>query len=89
MAGHVAPEAARGGPIAAVEEGDMIVFDINARRLDVEVSDAVLQERLSKWQEPAPHYLSGVFAKYAALVSSASEGAITHPRLLRGSGAQI
>jgi dihydroxy-acid dehydratase len=89
MAGHVAPEAAHGGPIAAVEEGDMVVFDINARRLDVEVSEAVLQERLSKWQEPAPRYLSGVFAKYAALVSSASEGAITHPRLLRGSGVQI
>lgn len=88
MAGHVAPEAARGGPIALVEEGDMIVFDINARRLDVELSDSVLQERLSKWQEPAPRYLSGVFAKYAALVSSASEGALTHPRLQRGSGKQ-
>jgi dihydroxy-acid dehydratase len=89
MAGHVAPEAARGGPIALVEEGDMIVFDINARRLDLEVSDVVLKERLSKWQEPAPRYLSGVFAKYAALVSSASEGAITHPKLLRSSGGQI
>jgi dihydroxy-acid dehydratase len=89
MAGHVAPEASRGGPIAALAEGDMIVFDINARRLDVEVSDAVLKERLSKWQEPAPRYLSGVFAKYAALVSSASEGAITHPRLIRGAGTQI
>jgi dihydroxy-acid dehydratase len=88
MAGHVAPEAARGGPIALVEEGDMVVFDINARRLDVELSDSVLQERLSKWQEPAPRYLSGVFAKYAALVSSASEGALTHPRLQRGSGIQ-
>ncbi|HEX2277886.1 MAG TPA: dihydroxy-acid dehydratase [Candidatus Tectomicrobia bacterium] len=88
MAGHVAPEAARGGPIALVEEGDMIVFDINARRLDVELSDSVMQERLSKWQEPAPRYLSGVFAKYAALVSSASEGALTHPGLQRGSGAQ-
>ena len=88
MAGHVAPEAARGGPIALVEEGDMVVFDINARRLDVELSDSVMQERLSKWQEPAPRYLSGVFAKYAALVSSASEGALTHPRLQRGSGAQ-
>jgi dihydroxy-acid dehydratase len=88
MAGHVAPEAARGGPIALVEEGDMVVFDINARRLDVEVSDTVLRERLSKWQEPAPRYLSGVFAKYAALVSSASEGALTHPRLQRGSGTQ-
>jgi dihydroxy-acid dehydratase len=53
------------------------------------VSDTVLKERMAKWQEPAPRYLSGVFAKYAALVSSASEGAITHPRLLRGSGAQI
>src|SRR2546427_9476474 len=62
MAGHVAPEAARGGPIAAIEEGDMVVFDINARRLDVEVSEAVLQERLSKRQEPAPRHLSGVFA---------------------------
>jgi dihydroxy-acid dehydratase len=88
MAGHVAPEAARGGPIALVEEGDMIVFDINARRLDLEVSDTVLKERLSKWREPAPRYLSGVFAKYAALVSSASEGALTHPRLQRGSGTQ-
>jgi dihydroxy-acid dehydratase len=88
MAGHVAPEAARGGPIALVEEGDMVVFDINARRLDVELSDSVMQERLSKWQEPAPRYLSGVFAKYAALVSSASEGALTHPRLQRGSGIQ-
>jgi dihydroxy-acid dehydratase len=89
MVGHVAPEAARGGPIAAVEEGDMIVIDINNRRLDVEMSEAVLKERLSKWQEPAPRYASGVFAKYAALVSSASEGAITHPKLLRGSAAQI
>ncbi|HXH11435.1 MAG TPA: dihydroxy-acid dehydratase [Alphaproteobacteria bacterium] len=87
MVGHVAPEAARGGPIAAVEEGDMIVIDINQRRLDVEVSEATLKERQSKWQEPAPRYASGVFAKYAALVSSASEGAITHPKLLRGSGA--
>lgn len=88
MVGHVAPEAARGGPIAAVEEGDMIVIDINNRRLDVEVSNAVLQERQSKWQEPAPRYASGVFAKYAALVSSASEGAITHPKLLREAGVQ-
>jgi dihydroxy-acid dehydratase len=89
MAGHVAPEAARGGPIGLVEEGDMIVFDINARRLDVEVSEATLKERQSKWREPAPRYLSGVFAKYAALVSSASEGAITHPSLQRGSGTHL
>jgi dihydroxy-acid dehydratase len=69
-----------------VEEGDIVVFDINARRLDVEVSEAALRERLSKWQEPAPRYLAGVFAKYAALVSSASEGAVTQPHLLRSSG---
>jgi dihydroxy-acid dehydratase len=87
MVGHVAPEAARGGPIAALEEGDMIVVDIHNRRLDVEVSEAVLRERQAKWQEPAPRYASGVFAKYAALVSSASEGAIAHPELLRGTGA--
>jgi dihydroxy-acid dehydratase len=79
MAGHVAPEAARGGPIAAVREGDTIVFDIEARRLDVELSDADLRERLARWTPPAPHYTTGVFAKYAALVSSASEGAVTRP----------
>ncbi len=77
MAGHVAPEAARGGPIAALTDGDMIVFDINARRLDVELADGEIKKRLANWKEPAPRYKSGVFAKYAALVSSASEGAIT------------
>jgi len=81
MAGHVAPEAARGGPIAAIQEGDMIVLDINNRRLDVEIAPDVLAERLSHWVEPAPRYTKGVFAKYAALVSSASEGAITTPTL--------
>ena len=81
MAGHVAPEAARGGPIAALKEGDMIVFDIKSRRLDVELPDEAIRERLLSWQQPAPHYLTGVFAKYAALVSSASEGAITKPSL--------
>ena len=77
MVGHVAPEAARGGPIAALKDGDMIVFDINARRLDVEVSDAEIKARLATWREPERHYKTGVFAKYAALVSSASEGAVT------------
>ena len=81
MAGHVAPEAARGGPIAALKEGDMIVFDIKSRRLDVELTDEAIQQRLVTWQQPAPHYSTGVFAKYAALVSSASEGAITKPSL--------
>jgi dihydroxy-acid dehydratase len=79
MVGHVSPEAARGGPIAALQEGDIIVFDIEARRLDVELSDAEIATRLANWVEPAPHYTSGVFAKYAAQVSSASEGAITQP----------
>jgi len=74
MVGHVAPEAARGGPIAALKDGDMIVFDINARRLDVEVSDAEIKARLATWREPERHYKTGVFAKYAALVSSASGG---------------
>ena len=81
MVGHVSPEAAHGGPIAALQEGDIIIFDIEARRLDVELSDAEIAERLSNWAEPAPHYTRGVFAKYATLVSSASEGAITQPLL--------
>jgi dihydroxy-acid dehydratase len=77
MAGHVAPEAARGGPIAAVADGDTIVFDIEKRRLDVELSEADLRKRLAGWHAPEPRYKTGVFAKYAALVSSASEGAVT------------
>ncbi len=81
MVGHVAPEAALGGPIAVLQEGDSIIIDIEARRLDVELSDAEFAARLASWTEPAPRYTSGVFAKYAALVSSASEGAITQPRL--------
>jgi dihydroxy-acid dehydratase len=79
MAGHVAPEAARRGPIAAIQEGDTVILDINNRRLDVELTDEVIQDRLSRWQEPKPRYTTGVFAKYVALVSSASEGAITRP----------
>ena len=77
MVGHVAPEAARGGPIAAVREGDTVVFDIEARRLDVDLADQEIKSRLANWREPEPRYKSGVFAKYAALVSSASEGAVT------------
>jgi dihydroxy-acid dehydratase len=77
MAGHVAPEAALGGPIAAVAEGDTIVFDIDARRLELEVPEAQIRERLARWRPPAPRYTSGVFAKYAAMVSSAAEGAVT------------
>jgi dihydroxy-acid dehydratase len=79
MIGHVAPEAACRGPIAALEEGDTISIDVDARKLDVELAEGVIQARLAKWKEPVAHYTSGVFAKYAALVSSASEGAITRP----------
>jgi dihydroxy-acid dehydratase len=77
MAGHVAPEAAHGGPIAAVRDGDNIVFDIKARRLDVEISEQEMSTRLAQWTAPQPRYKSGVMAKYAKLVSSASEGAVT------------
>ena len=77
MAGHVAPEAAHGGPIAVVRDGDAILFDIKARRLDVEISEQELKSRLSQWSAPAPRYKTGVMAKYAKLVSSASEGAVT------------
>ena len=77
MAGHVAPEAARGGPIAAVRDGDIIVLDIKARELRVEVDAAELRNRLAGWQAPAPRYARGVFAKYAKSVSSASLGAVT------------
>ncbi len=77
MAGHVAPEAAVGGPIAAIEEGDVVVFDIPGRRLDVELDDATLRRRLEAWRPRPIAYASGVLAKYARLVSSASEGAVT------------
>jgi dihydroxy-acid dehydratase len=77
MAGHVAPEAATGGPIAAVEDGDTIVFDVAARELNLEISGAEMQRRLSGWKAPAPRHTSGVMAKYAYLVSSSSLGAVT------------
>ncbi len=81
MVGHVAPEAARGGPIAALADGDTIVFDVEKRRLDVELSDADLKKRMANWKAPEPRYKRGVMAKYAALVSSASEGAVTFVKL--------
>ena len=80
MVGHVAPEAARGGPIAALKNGDIVVFDVEKRRLDMEVSDSEIRARLENWKAPEPRYKQGVFAKYAALVSSASEVAITRAR---------
>ena len=80
MAGHVSPEAALGGPIIGVHDGDIVHFDVNKRVLEVEISDDVLRQRMAQWKAPQPRYPSGVFAKYAALVSSASQGAITTPR---------
>jgi dihydroxy-acid dehydratase len=80
MIGHVAPEAALGGPIALVEEGDEISIDVTARRLDLVVDEAVLAQRRERWQPPVARYPGGVMAKYAALVSSASEGAVTTGR---------
>jgi dihydroxy-acid dehydratase len=77
MAGHVAPEAAVGGPIAFVREGDLITFDIKARKLSVAIDDAELTRRKQGWQPLPPRYTRGVFAKYARTVSSASEGAVT------------
>ena len=77
MAGHVAPEAAVGGPIAAVREGDTIHFDIPNRRLDAEISDAEIASRLKGWKKPAPKYKRGVFKKYVDTVSSAAQGAVT------------
>ena len=77
MAGHVAPEAQMGGPIAAVREGDLITFDIPARKLTLEVSEAEIAARLREFKEPEARYKRGVFAKYAAGVSSASFGAVT------------
>ena len=79
MAGHVSPEAALGGPIAAVRDGDMIHFDVSRGVLEVEISDEVLRQRMNDWKPPQPRYATGVFAKYAALVASASQGAITRP----------
>ena len=80
MLGHVAPEAALGGPIAVVEEGDTITIDVERRALDLDVAPDEVARRLAAWTRPAPMFTSGVFAKYAALVGSASEGAITTPR---------
>jgi dihydroxy-acid dehydratase len=77
MVAHVVPEAANGGPIAAVREGDTIAIDADAGTIDLEVALETVRERLASWSAPAPRYTSGVFAKYCALVASASEGAIT------------
>jgi dihydroxy-acid dehydratase len=77
MVGHVAPEAASGGPIALVENGDTITIDETTRRIELEVPASDLAARRARWTAPAPRATRGVLAKYARLVSSASEGAVT------------
>jgi dihydroxy-acid dehydratase len=77
MIGHVAPEAARGGPIAALREGDSVHIDVENRRLDVELADEEIKARLADWTPPPARYKRGVMAKYARLVSSAERGAVT------------
>ena len=77
MAGHVAPEAAAGGPIAAVRDGDTISFDIPNRQLNLEISDAEMERRMAGWEAPPARYPRGVFAKYARAVSGAERGAVT------------
>jgi dihydroxy-acid dehydratase len=80
MIAHVVPEAAEGGPIAAVKEGDSIAIDADAGTINLEVAPETVKQRLASWKAPAPHYTSGAFAKYCALVASASEGAVTVAR---------
>ena len=77
MVGHVAPEAAKGGAIAAIRDGDEVTIDVDGRTLDVALSDEAIASRIAAYEQPAPAYDSGVMAKYAATVSSASTGAIT------------
>ncbi len=77
MIGHIAPEAYVGGPLAAVRDGDRITIDIPARRLEADLSDAEIAERLAAWSPPAPAYTTGVLAKYGALFDSAARGAVT------------
>jgi dihydroxy-acid dehydratase len=80
MIGHVSPEAVVGGPIAAVREGDVVRIDVSQRLLEVEISDSEIRHRMAQWKTPKPRFAAGVFAKYGALVASASEGAITRVR---------
>jgi dihydroxy-acid dehydratase len=77
MIGHIAPEAAEGGTIALLKDGDTISIDVKKRRLDVQLSQAELKRRLRDWRPPKPRYKRGVLAKYASMVASASVGAVT------------
>ena len=80
MVGHVSPEASKGGPLAALREGDIVVIDVDEGVVDVELSDEEIAARLADWSEPEPRYRRGALANYATLVSSASKGAVTLSR---------
>ncbi|MCG2863908.1 MAG: dihydroxy-acid dehydratase, partial [Vulcanisaeta sp.] len=80
MVGHVAPEAAVGGPIAVVEDGDKILIDVENGRLELLVPEEEVKRRLKNWQPPPPRYTRGLLAKYASLVTSAAMGAVTLPK---------
>jgi dihydroxy-acid dehydratase len=77
MAGHVAPEATRGGPIVAVQDGDTVILDVEARELNVDLPAEEIARRIAAYEPPAPKYTSGVLGKYARHVGSAAEGALT------------
>jgi dihydroxy-acid dehydratase len=77
MAGHVAPEAPRGGPIAAVQDGDTVIFDVERRELNVDLPDDEIARRVAAYEAPAPKYTTGVLGKYARHVGSAAQGALT------------
>jgi dihydroxy-acid dehydratase len=79
MIGHVAPEAFVGGPIAALEDGDTVTIDVDERRMDVDLTDEELADRLADWDRPAPNYDTGVLAKYGQTFGSAANGAVTNP----------
>jgi dihydroxy-acid dehydratase len=81
MVGHVSPEAMNGGPIAAIATGDIVELDIGKRSLNVKVTDAEIQKRMATWKAPAPRFRTGVMAKYAVMVSSAAQGAVTTPSM--------
>jgi dihydroxy-acid dehydratase len=76
MAGHVAPEAARGGPLAAVRDGDTITLNIPARQIRLEIADGEIRARMAQWQPPPPRFATGVLGRYARQVSSAAIGAV-------------
>jgi dihydroxy-acid dehydratase len=77
MVGHVAPEAFDGGPIAIIREGDLLLIDIEKRKIDIELPEAEIQQRLASWRRPEPKYSSGVFYKYIVTVSTSARGAVT------------